>query len=188
MEGFRRAVLGAAAGALSGLVVGGIGGRLMMSVLAAMNPQAEGVTSDDGFTMGQVTAAGTANLLFVTTVIGGVAGLCWVVLRGLRFGPPWWRAVSMPAGAGIVVGDQLVHSDGVDFTLLDPAWLAVVLTVTVPVLATVAVSWLGDRWIADNRTTWQGLPAVVPWVARAAVVVLLAASAVSLAGDVRAVV
>ena len=138
------------AGAVAGLVAGGIGGRLFMSALAALNPEAAGVESDDGFTMGQVTLSGTVNLLFVATVIGAAAGLVWVAVRGLRFGPAWWRAVSMPLAATLVVGDQLVHADGVDFTLLEPAALAVGLTLAVPALATVIVTALGDRWIGSD--------------------------------------
>ena len=37
------------AGALLGLLVGGVGGRLAMMLLARLNPDATGVTSDDGF-------------------------------------------------------------------------------------------------------------------------------------------
>jgi len=72
----RRVSLGVLAGAIAGLVACGIGGRLFMSALAALNPDVAGIKSDDGFTMGQVTLSGTVNLLFVTTVIGAVAGWC----------------------------------------------------------------------------------------------------------------
>jgi hypothetical protein len=43
------------AGALLGLLVGGVGSRLAMMLLARLNPQVAGLTSDDGFTMGQLT-------------------------------------------------------------------------------------------------------------------------------------
>jgi hypothetical protein len=121
----------------------------------------------------------------VATVLGAVAGLVWVVVRGLRFGPPWWRAVSMPLGAGIVIGGMLVHADGVDFTLLGPPALAVGLTIAVPVLATVIVTALGDRWIGSDHTVWQVLPAPFAWVARAGVTLLIGASAVGLVADLR---
>lgn len=44
------------AGAVLGVLVGGVGGRLAMVLLAALNPRATGVTSDDGFTIGQFTS------------------------------------------------------------------------------------------------------------------------------------
>jgi len=181
----RRVSLGVLAGAIAGLVACGIGGRLFMSALAALNPDVAGIKSDDGFTMGQVTLSGTVNLLFVTTVIGAVAGLVWVAVRGLRFGPPWWRAVSMPLAAMLVIGDQVVHADGVDFTLLEPAALAVGFTLAVPALATVIVTVLGDHWIGSDMTVWQRLPPTVAWLVRAGITVGIAFAAAGLVDDLR---
>ena len=181
----RRVSLGVLAGAIAGLVACGIGGRLFMSALAALNPDVAGIKSDDGFTIGQVTLSGTVNLLFVTTVIGAVAGLVWVAVRGLRFGPAWWRAVSMPLAAMLVIGDQVVHSDGVDFTLLEPAALAVGFTLAAPALATVIVTVLGDRWIGSDMTVWQRLPPTVAWLVRAGITVGIAFAAAGLVDDLR---
>lgn len=181
-EAARRVGFSVVAGAVAGLLAGGVGGRLFMAFLAHLSPAASGVESDDGFTMGRVTLAGTLNLLIVCTFLGAVAGLVWVAVRGLRFGPRWWRAVSMPLAAAVVVGNALVHSDGVDFTLLEPPAVAVGLTLAVPVLATVIVTALGDRWIASDRTVWQVLPAPVAWLARAGITVPVALAAASLLG------
>jgi len=183
----RRVSFGVLAGAVAGFVAGGIGGRLFMSALAALNPEAAGVESDDGFTIGQVTASGTANLLFVTTVIGAVGGLVWVAVRGLRFGPAWWQAVSMPLAVTLVVGGQLLHADGVDFTLLEPTALAVGMTLAVPALAAFVVTALGDRWIGSGVTVWQALPPVVAWTARAGITVGIALATVGLVEDLRGI-
>jgi hypothetical protein len=185
VELVRRVSLGLLAGAVAGLVAGGIGGRLFMSALAALNPDAAGLESDDGFTIGQVTLSGTVDLLFVTAMIGAAAGLVWVAVRGLRCGPAWWRAVSMPVAATLVIGGQLVHTDGVDFALLEPAALAVGLTLAVPALATVIVTVLGDRWIGSGATLWQALPAAVGWTARAAITACVALAAAGLVADLR---
>jgi len=183
----RRVGLSVLAGAIAGFVAGGIGGRLFMSLLAALNPEATGVTSDDGFTIGQVTLSGTVNLLFLCTILGAVAGLVWVAVRGLRFGPPWWRAVSMPLAAALVIGDQLINPDGVDFTLLEPTLLAVGLTLAVPALATVIVTVLGDRWIGSETTMWQAVPSALAWTARAGITAVVVLSAIGLAADLRLV-
>ena len=108
-----------------GIVVGGIGGRLAMYLLARLNPEATGVVSDDGFVMGQFTLSGTLNLL----VVGGVPrrvrrASSTPLARHLTFGPPWWRLLSVALGAGLPVGALIVHPDGVDFTLLEPVGLA----------------------------------------------------------------
>jgi hypothetical protein len=173
MEVARRLGIAVLAGAVSGFLVGGIGGRLFMFVLAQLNPDAAGVTSDDGFVMGRFTASGTINLLVVTTVIGVIGGLLFMALHGLRFGPPWFLVLSMPVGATIVVGSVLVHSDGVDFTLLKPAWLAVALTLAVPFFYTLLLAWLVDRWLDDRPGVWAALPSGVAWTARVALTVLV---------------
>ena len=150
--------IGVLAGAISGLVVGGLGGRLFMFVLAELNPEDSGVRTDDGVPIGQFTLSGTLNLLVITTVIGVIGGLVFLALRGLRFGPRWFRVLSMPVGATIVVGSMLVHSDGVDFTLLQPVELGVAMTLAVPFLYTLLVACLADRWLGDERRRLAGLP------------------------------
>jgi hypothetical protein len=171
-------------GALSGLVVGGLGGRLFMFVLAQLNPDATGIRTDDGFEMGRFTASGTANLLLITMIIGVVGGLAFLALRGLRFGPTWFRVLSMPVGATIVVGSMLVHSDGVDFSLLKPVGLAVAMTMSVPFLYTLLLAWLVDRRLGVESHVWQALPAAVPWIARAALTALVIVTLVDLVATV----
>jgi hypothetical protein len=180
----KRLGIGVLAGAVSGLVVGGIGGRLFMFVLAELNPEESGIKTDDGFEMGQFTVSGTLNLLVITTIIGIIGGLVFLALRGLRFGPPWFRVLSMPVGATIVVGSLLVHSEGVDFTLLEPLWLAVALTLSVPFLYTLMLAALADRWLGDEPGLWQALPAAIPWFARAAFTALIVVSLIGLVSTV----
>jgi hypothetical protein len=175
---------GVLAGALGGLVVAGVGGRLFMFVLAELNTEDAGVLTDDGFAMGQFTLSGTLNLLSFTTAIGIVGGLLFVGLRGLRFGPAWFRTLSMPVGVAIVAGSLLVHSEGVDFTLLQPWWLAVSLTLAVPFVYTLMVSALADRWIGDGQSVWSRVPVAVPWVVRACFVALIAIALVDLVSTI----
>jgi hypothetical protein len=177
----RSLALAAAAGAVVGLLIGGIWGRAFMFLLAQLNPEEHGIDTDDGFAMGQFTLVGTLNLLVVTTIMGAIGGLLFLGLRGLRFGPTWFRTASLPLGGVIVVGGMLVHSDGVDFDRLEPVGLAVALTLSVPLLFTLGVVWLGDRWLGDAPTFWQRLPAAVPWIARAGLTLLAVAATVDLA-------
>lgn len=184
LPAFKRLGIAVLAGATSGFVAGGIGGRVFMFVLAQLNPEESGVRTDDGFEMGQFTVSGTLNLLVITTIIGVIGGLVFLALRGLRFGPPWFRVLSMPVGATIVVGSLLVHSEGVDFTLLEPLWLAVAMTLSVPFAYTLMLAALADRWLGDEPGLWQTMPAVVPWIARAAFTVLIVVSLVGLVSTV----
>jgi hypothetical protein len=106
----------------------------------------------------------------------------FLALRGLRVGPAWFGTASLALGAVLVIGAILLHSDGVDFTRLEPIGLAVALTLSVPLLYAVAVTWLGDRWLGDGPTFWQRLPVALPWIARGVLAVVAVVAAVDLAG------
>lgn len=99
----RRLAALTAVGALLGLLVGGVGGRLAMMLLARLNPGAIGATSDDGFRIGQFTVAPTLGLLLLGTGLGVVGAGVYTVVRGLLLGrvgfgsspsgsqrPSWW--------------------------------------------------------------------------------------------------
>ena len=162
----RRLSVVTAAGALCGLLVGGIGGRLAMLLLARLAPETTGVISDDGFLIGQLTLSGTLNLLAVCTIIGVLGGGIYLVVRGLMIGPRWFRVLSISLGPAVVVGALLVHPEGVDFTLLRPTWLAIALFVAIPGLYAVLLTVLGERWLrADGRLLLAPRPvALIPLI------------------------
>ena len=180
MSLIRRIALGAAAGALVGLVVGGVWGRIFMAVLAGLNPEDHGTKTDDGFAMGQFTVGGTLNLATAALIIGALGGLVFLAVRGLRIGPPWFRTTSLALGSSVVIGSMLVHADGVDFSRLEPVGLAVAMTLSMPLLFTLGVSWLGDRWLGDGPTFWSRVAPTVAWVARGLLAVLAVVAGVDL--------
>lgn len=141
-------------GVVTGALVGGVGGRLAMLVLRLTSPDSVvGVTSDDGFEIGQVTLGGTYNLLLV----GAGFGVLGAALHGLvapwLIGPRWFRHVTVALGSGAVVGGMLVHTDGIDFTVLQPTWLAIGLFVAIPALFGGLVGLELERFARDR--TWS---------------------------------
>jgi hypothetical protein len=134
-------VIGAATGAL----IGGVGGRLAMRILFLTSDQSvKGLTSDDGFEIGRFTLTDTLNLILLTAVVGVVAALLYLVARPFvaRFG----RA-TVPAMAvfyGVLGGAMMVHRDGVDFNVLEPAGLAIALFVAICAGFGAVVAWLVD--------------------------------------------
>lgn len=144
-------LVGTAAGAIAGFLVGGIGGRLAMLLLRLTSGDVVlGVTSDDGFEMGVVSAQ-TFNLVLAMTVLGSLNGLLYAVLRNaipLRLRLPLWTGLAALAG-----GSGFVHEDGVDFTLISPVLLAVALFVLLPGAAAALVVLLVERW--DRQAPWQ---------------------------------
>jgi hypothetical protein len=156
MSAARRLAAVTAAGGLLGLLVGGVGGRLAMMLLARLNPDATGVTSDDGFTIGQLTPK-TFELLQFTTAVGIAGGALYFVLRGLMIGPRWFQVLSISIGPAVVVGSLVVHTDGVDFTL-DPALLAIALFVLIPGTYAALLTVLAERWLDHGSLFATG-----PW-------------------------
>ena len=163
-----RLLVGTAAGALAGILVGGLGGRIVMLVLRlTSDPVVIGVTSDDGFEIGRFTVGGTLQLLGATAALGAANGALYVVLRGAlpcRARAPLWALFAAAAG-----GSQFVHSDGVDFVLLEPLSLAVVAFVSLPGLAALVVVLLVERWLRDDarrpNTVTLGLAAATGTIA-----------------------
>jgi hypothetical protein len=138
----------AVAGALTGAVIGGIGGRLAMFVLRlTSDPALRGLNTDDDFTIGIFSGA-TLFLVIVTTVLGIIGALVYLVVRGWlpERGRPWLFG----ALTGIVGGATVIRPGGVDFTLLEPLGLAVAMFVVLPTAYGVATSLLAERFLADN--------------------------------------
>ena len=144
-------LVGAAAGAIAGFLVGGIGGRLAMLLLRLTSSDLVlGVTSDDGFEIGVVSAQ-TVQLLFAMTVLGALNGVLYAALRTAipgRLRLPLWVGF-----AALVGGSGFVHEDGVDFTLISPGLLAIALFVLLPGVAAALVVLLVERW--DREVAWR---------------------------------
>ncbi|HEX9259805.1 MAG TPA: hypothetical protein VF855_09745 [Acidimicrobiales bacterium] len=172
----RTLTLTGASGALAGLVVGGIGGRLAMFVLRLTSKDSvAGIESDDGFTIGRFTSS-TVFLLLVCLVLGSVVGLLYAAARPAL--PARWRIPTWTVLAGTFGGAGILHSDGVDFTALDPQLLACALFVAVPALGGLATAWLVERrdewWFTDRRRTVVASLALIPALAAFPLVVAAA--------------
>ncbi|HEX5088142.1 MAG TPA: hypothetical protein VFV89_10060 [Nocardioides sp.] len=163
-------------GAACGGFAVGILSRLAMFLLARLNPAASGVTSDDGFVMGRFTLSGSLQLAGVGLQLGVAGAAFYVALRGLLTGPPWFRLLSISLGPAVVAGAMAVHTDGIDFHLLEPTWLAVALFIAVPGVYAALLHVIGERalerWQPGRLLLGLGL---APWVLLLPVTLLLAA-------------
>ena len=162
------ASLGLVAGGLGGLAAGGIGGRLAMFVLRVTSDESvRGIKSDDGFVIGRFDFTSTVSLLIVTMFLGSFVGL--FVVLGRPFFPERWMPFAWALAGATAGGAGLVHSDGVDFTLLEPQSLAVALFVAIPGAGAGFIAWLVEwlprywwkqRW-ATGLLSLGGLGAVI---------------------------
>jgi hypothetical protein len=164
----RRLSAALTAGCVVGATVGGVGGRLAMLVLRLMSdPALHGLETDDGFTIGVISGA-SLFLLILTALGGAVGGLIYLVVRSWlpRRARPWLFG----GLAGVVGGAVVIRPDGIDFTLLRPLWLAVVMFVALPAAYGVAVSFLVERFLASD-SAFRG-PAA--WIAGLALLLPIA--------------
>ena len=177
-----RVLLAAGSGSLVGLVIGGIGGRLVMLVLRLTSDHAvRGINTDDGFTIGQFTTA-TTFLLVVTAGLGAATGIGYLVLRGGL--PRSARALVWGVFLALLTGADVLKPGELDFTLLGPKTFSVVSFILLPGLAAFAIALVMERLLvlepwSDRRLTVVLALAALPLVpvlpvAVLAVLVLLA--------------
>lgn len=165
----RTMAAGSIGGAICGAVVGGVLGRLAMRLLAATSPSsARYQLTDDQALVGEISGAGTLSLIAFTAGIGGIGGLLYLCTTRVLPASLRGRVLGFGLLTGTLGGAAFVHGHGsFDFTVLQPAWLAVTLFVALPLLYGLAVPLLvhglsGPRgWV--RRGPW--------WLVAAATVV-----------------
>jgi hypothetical protein len=153
----RHVVVGGVAGLVTGLLVGGGGGRLFMRIAgAAAADSAQGRTTEAGFTVGEVTLGGSLGLIvFVGIFVGIVGAVLYLIFR------PWlawtgrWRGVAyglLLFAVGSAMSD-VMNPDNIDFFILGNEMLVVAMIVALFVGFGVFMEWMFG--IMDRR-----LPAV----------------------------
>ncbi|KAA3641469.1 MAG: hypothetical protein DWP92_01115 [Armatimonadetes bacterium] len=124
-------VAGIAAG-ITGVLVGGIGGRVFMRIAGAISgSQGAGRTTEAGFTVGEITVFGTVFLVIFLSITTAVFGATiYVLLR------PWLSWASKYRGLAFGVGlfalasatSDMMNPDNPDFTILgqEPALVGLI--------------------------------------------------------------
>lgn len=140
------------AGAVSGLLIAGAGGRLIMRLLAVTSdPSSQGMLTEAGQRVGTISLQGTISFIYFAGLFGGVlSALLYAALyRWLPRGR--WGGVLL-GGLLLVLGATTVEPlrpDNFDFLIVDPPWLTVTtftLLVLAQGMAVVAVAgWLSGR-------------------------------------------
>ena len=162
----RRLSAGVIGGLAMGALIGGVGGRLAMFVLRlTSDPSLHGLKTDDGFTIGRFSGE-TLFLVIATAALGIIGGLVYLAVR--PWWPDRWRAALTGVFGGIVGGALFISPDGLDFTLLDPLPLAIVMFIALPAIYGVAMSVFVERLLRSDlgaSTSWGWLLGLLPLVA-----------------------
>lgn len=157
---------GVSAGFVSGVLIAGVGGRLAMLLLrVTSDPALHGFLTDDGFTIGRVSAE-TLFLLGVTAALGMSGGIFYLVVR--RWIPARWRVPLMTLFFALVGGAGVIGPSEVDFTLLAPLSLAVALFIAIPAAYGATMTWMAERLLREDsilrRRSWAWIVGLAPLV------------------------
>jgi hypothetical protein len=117
------AVRGLAA-VITGTVVLGVGGRLVMLASRLLHPEAVGRATENGNRIGEFTVGGTIGLIVFGGLLSGVfAGVVWAVVR------EWipMRSAVVGLGTTAIGGFVLISAENRDFVILGDPRLDLVL-------------------------------------------------------------
>jgi hypothetical protein len=147
---------GGFAGVVVGLIVGGIGGRIVMRLAALAVPGSAGAVTENGNRIGDITLAGTLGLSVLGLFAGLVAATIWVAVSPWIPGLGLRRAVLAMPIAVALGAPGLIDGDNPDFSVLghDPFVVAmlIVLVAIFGFLFAVVDQWLDRRLpIATGR-------------------------------------
>jgi hypothetical protein len=145
----RKVALLGAASVLAGLVIGGVGGRLVMRVSALADSEAAGLVTENGNTVGEITVGGTVALV---VFVGGLGGMLASVV--IVAAEPWLRWMGPLRGLGFGLAALAAFGsddpfDSPDFLILDPPLLNVAMFVGLFVAFGFGAA--GAYWVLDRR-------------------------------------
>ncbi|GAA2083713.1 hypothetical protein GCM10009801_44340 [Streptomyces albiaxialis] len=148
---------GIVTGALAGLLVCGVGGRLVMYLLRFTSPDSSmGKTTDAKSTIGEWSLQ-TFGLLETGIAMGAQVGALYILVRPwLAEGNRHWKTAVFGATAG---GAMFIRPDGVDYYAVKPLWLTVPLFILLPALFGYLLADWTERLLASGKfgeaPAWQ---------------------------------
>ena len=143
-----------------GLLVAGLGGRVVMRLAAILVPDAVGAFTENGNRIGDITLSGSLGLILAGLFLGPFAGVVWVVVSPWIPGRGLARAI-LTVPIAVALGTlALIRADNRDFRILDhdPAVVAALLGLVAVVGLSIAL--VDDGWIG-------GMPQAAPAPSRA---------------------
>lgn len=149
-EVLRDIARGGMVGAIAGIFVAGIGGRIVMRLAATIVPASSGAFTENGNRIGDITLSGSLGLIIFGGLIFGVfGGTVWVVASPWIPGSGVRRAfVTMPIAVALT-GVLLINGDNPDFRILNHDRLVVAMLLVLVALAGWSIALL-DGWL-DQR-------------------------------------
>lgn len=149
-EPLRDIARGGLAGLLTGILVAGVGGRVVMRAAALLVPDAAGRFTENGNRIGDITVSGTLGVVLGVGLFFGLAGATvWVVVAPWLPGGVGRRAVLAIPVAVALTSVSLVQASNPDFRILRHDVATVVMLLGLVAVAGLVIS-LVDSWL-DRR-------------------------------------
>ena len=149
----RHAAVAGIAGVASGVIVGGIGGRVLMRI-AAITADRDGFRTENGFRIGDVTAGGTIELVIFVGIFGGVIGAIAYLIS-----EPWlewtgrWHAPAFALVLLATASKGVLEPENIDFPLLGNEELNVAMFIALFVGFAFLFRWRASS--PEARRSWQ---------------------------------
>lgn len=147
------------AGALAGVLVAGIGGRLVMRLAALTVPSSAGRFTENGNLIGNITPGGSLALVVLGLFFGAFAAIVWVVVSPWLPGRGVPRALLAMPLALALGGRGLIDGNNTDFAVLQhqPVVVAMLMCLVAAVGSATALlaDWL-DRRLPPAGTESSG--------------------------------
>ena len=155
-EPLRDIARGGLAGLLTGILVAGVGGRVVMRAAALLVPDAAGRFTENGNRVGDITLSGTLGLVLAGGLFFGLFGaVVWVVVSPWIPGGRRTRAVlAMPVAVSLTA-ISLIQARNPDFQILRHDATTVVLLLALVALAGLTIAGF-DAWL-DRRLPGAGV-------------------------------
>lgn len=149
-EVFRDIARGGLAGLVAGILIAGLGGRLVMRLAALIVPSAAGAQTDNGNRIGEITASGSLNLIiFVGLLAAIVFASVWVAIAPWLPGTGAVRGLAAMPIAVALGSFGLISRENPDFAVLEHHPLVVATLILLVASAAPAMA-LADGWF-DRR-------------------------------------
>ena len=166
--GARHLGLASFAGAITGFLVGGLLGRVVMRISGFVaGPSLVGVTTENGNRVGDITFAGTVALIvFIGLPFGLLGGIVYAIVE------PWlrrvrpWHGLAYGAGLLLAVGFLVLDPSNFDFTRFGVPLLNVAMFAALFLIFGVMIAWLFDalRSIRDTSGPAARVVDILAWL------------------------
>ena len=145
-EVLRDIARGGIAGAVAGIAIAGLGGRIVMRLAAIIVPTSLGLFTENGNQIGDITVSGSLALIFGGLFFGLSGGVIWVVVSPWIPGSGLRRAILSTPIAIALTAVGLIQGSNPDFPILQHDGRVVAMLLALVGLAGFALALL-DGWL-----------------------------------------